>query len=133
MPIINVPNPRNFPNRQMLDFRGTPEQAEKLHPGNTIYVFRRPNGSAIVMIDPGQADPQPEDDSAYERDERDSVYWRTDQTALAAELAEHDRNCNCPNCNGEPPDPAPADLQPEPDPAPTKSLGSVLDNLQLKF
>lgn len=42
------------------------------------------------------------DDHAYERDHRDPTFWRTDHTQLAAELAEHDRTCKCPECSGEP-------------------------------
>ena len=44
-----------------------------------------------------------ERDHAYERDTRDGTYWRTDISQLAMELVEHDRNCGCPQCEGEPP------------------------------
>ena len=104
MPRITVSSPREFPNRKMLDFRGSPDQAEKLHPQNTIYVFHQATGGTIVMIDTGAPDPDPQ-----------PIY----QEEPAPEVIK-----------------APADPQPEPEPAdtsPAKSLGSVLDNLQLKF
>lgn len=46
---------------------------------------------------------QPHDhDHAYERDDRGPEYWRTNQTDLIVELSQHDRNCRCPQCEGDP-------------------------------
>lgn len=44
------------------------------------------------------------DGHAYERDTRDPVYWRTNQTDATVEFLAHERTCNCPLCNGQPPD-----------------------------
>lgn len=50
-----------------------------------------------------QRDADQGDDCAYERDERDPVYWRTNQTELFNELEEHAPDCRCAYCgDGEP-------------------------------
>lgn len=41
-------------------------------------------------------------DHAYERDTRDATYWRTNQTEATMETLEHDPNCRCPKCEGQP-------------------------------
>jgi hypothetical protein len=124
MPRIIVSSPREFPNRKMKDFRGSPDQAEKLHPQNTIYVFHQATGGTIVMIDTGApaTDPEPIEEPAPETCEY------CDTPTNAPNFAYH-------FCTGrKTTPPAPIETQPEPtQEPPTKSLGSVLDTLQLKF
>jgi hypothetical protein len=124
MPRVTVKSPRDFPNRKMKDFRGSPDQAEKLHPQNTIYVFHQTTGGTIVMIDTGAPDPEPA--PIYQEEEP------------APETCEYcDTPTNAPNfayhfCTSRKTTP-PAPIETQPEPTPTKSLGNVLDTLQLKF
>jgi hypothetical protein len=121
MPIINVPNPRNFPNRPMKDFRGSPDQAEKLHPGNTIYVFHQATGGTIVMIDTGAPATDPEPEPIYQEEPAPGYVCSNCGKPVSAAEAD-DNGGMCEEC-----------ADPQPEPTPTKRLGNVLDTLQLKF
>jgi hypothetical protein len=128
MPRITVKNPREFPNRKLKDFRGSPDQAEKLHPQNTIYVFHQATGGTIVMIDTGA--PAPDPAPIYQEEPTPETCEYCNTPTNAPNFAYH----FCPGRKTKPQaEPAPIETQPDQDQAPAKSLGSVLDNLTFKF
>lgn len=77
-------------------------QAGQVGPNDVEVLFELGQIADLLGLAPVTLGDESEAGHAYERDDRDPAYWRTNQTELMQELEEHDRNCRCEKCDGQP-------------------------------